>query len=307
MDKELFGEFKQRVMKALVEAGFNSEERLSALAMMGDNLPRYERMFVICQAYASKGLTLEEIGDTMNITRERVRQILQDAIRVGVLRRREMMGARSIRTLERRAAEKERRDKLYAIRVARYFDGLSVEEFLKLNKGERNFWKSGGGPNRARIYFHQRRAALRFGYEWKMTFVEWCSVWDQSGLWPLRGRGGAFYALARKDSTKPFEMGNVAIRMGRAISSDAAKRGWREHPRDSGPGMTLIAKQDKALELRESGKSMREIGAKLGIAQNTASGYCTGARRRRELKAKGLSVNPRGLAIPEQDESESAL
>lgn len=305
MDEELFGEFKQRVMKALVDAGFNTEERLSALAMIGNNLDRYERMFVVCQAYVTKGLTLDQVGETMNITRERVRQILEDAIRIGVLRRRDKLGGRAMHVREREAAEKMRKAKLYAIRVAKYFDGLSVEEFLKLNQGQRNFWKSGGGPNRARVYFHQRRSALRFGYEWKMTFKEWCAVWDQSGLWELRGRGGASYALARIDSAKPFQIGNVKIRLGREVSADAGRRGWREHPRDRF-GMSLIRKQDQALALRESGLRMREVAEKLGIAQGTASGYCTGARRRRELAAKGLSVNPRGLVTQDGEEYDSA-
>lgn len=263
-----------------------SEREISEVTDIMFGHKKYERMFFIVAAW-KEGRTLEEIGNLFGISRERIRQVLVMANLLGLETKGRATGGRVrskiVREQEIRAKVREREE----ARLRRHF-GCSPEEFYKLNEGKSPWGKSRG---RAYVYFHQRRSMLHWGNEWKLNFPEWCKVWDESGEWHRRGRGIGAVCLARIDSNKPFELGNVAIMRCEDVSSGAGKAGWARNAHPFKPGdtqmiRTLIHKQDEILRLREEdGLSLREAAEKMGVTTNTASGYCSAARRRKRNDA----------------------
>lgn len=71
--------------------------------------------------------------------------------------------------------------------------------------------KLGGSPRPIMAYRDQRQRAAERGVPWEFTFESWWRVWDESGKWPLRGRGGDRYAMARFGDTGPYAPDNVKI------------------------------------------------------------------------------------------------
>jgi len=47
--------------------------------------------------------------------------------------------------------------------------------------------------------------------EMRLTFEEWCRIWEESGHWEERGRGG--YVMARHNDLGHYEVGNVSIKL----------------------------------------------------------------------------------------------
>jgi hypothetical protein len=47
--------------------------------------------------------------------------------------------------------------------------------------------------------------------EFKLTFDEWCTIWDESGYWNQRGRRRHEYVMSRIDDRGHYEVGNVII------------------------------------------------------------------------------------------------
>src|SRR5438105_1485912 len=66
---------------------------------------------------------------------------------------------------------------------------------------------------------HRCNAKVR-GVPWEMSLVQWWTVWQQSGLWEKRGRGGNYYCMCRKGDIGPYAIGNVFIAEFRQNSSD---------------------------------------------------------------------------------------
>jgi hypothetical protein len=57
----------------------------------------------------------------------------------------------------------------------------------------------------------QRRQAKQRGIEWLLSFDEWFKVWQDSGMWLLRGKRAGQYVMARKGDVGPYSTANVYI------------------------------------------------------------------------------------------------
>lgn len=55
-----------------------------------------------------------------------------------------------------------------------------------------------------------RKDALGNQIEMRMTFEEWCAVWEESGQWHNRRKGGA--VMSRHNDIGHYEVGNVSIK-----------------------------------------------------------------------------------------------
>lgn len=66
-------------------------------------------------------------------------------------------------------------------------------------------------PTRRQLFSRQRSKAEHRGVEWRLTFAEWCEIWDASGKWEQRGRGSNQYVMDRIDNDGPYAVGNVQI------------------------------------------------------------------------------------------------
>ena len=55
---------------------------------------------------------------------------------------------------------------------------------------------------------HKKNASLR-SIPWEFTFETWWEMWEKSGKWNERGRGG--YMMCRYGDTGPYSPTNVRI------------------------------------------------------------------------------------------------
>lgn len=274
----------------VVAREFGPRQADATLAVLEENSSMYLRMLAVVGAYR-QGKTLEETGVLLDLTRERVRQILVKARSLDILDVRE--GGVTYRTKTLEQQRHKNKIEMEEKRIRRFF-GCGRDEFYRLNEGY-SPWAGKGyrcPSRRSMAYIHQKRAAVRAA-EWNLTFPEWWSVWEKSGNWAFHGRGRGKMTLARLDNNKPFELNNVAIMLNENVSSMAGTKAHRLWPdigryRRSSPDLT--EKQEIALRMREEGKTLKEISKALGIGESTASGYATSARRRREIREKQSAV-----------------
>jgi len=152
-----------------------------------------------------KGNTLQEIGSVLNVTRERIRQILKKA---GLSSADGGVAVRGLLRLEderkKRAAKIEKRE-----RWARKLFGCSFENYLTLGN-----WKDTKSP--AWVYFSARRNAQRRNIPWEFTLPSWWDLWQRSGYWYLRGSprhkiNKGRFVMARYGDTGPYSPDNVRI------------------------------------------------------------------------------------------------
>lgn len=170
------------------------------------------------------GFTLQEIADLYGgITRERVRQIIR---KLGITGKDGGVHVNSVRRkAEKRAQSKLKQDH----RRLRYF-GCTQDEFERYNGSP-----TIGDQTHAKYFRSQSKSAQANGYEWKLTFPQWCEVWGKSGKWGRRGLGFDLYCMARKDRHKPFEVGNVEII---TLGERSARNDWWHLPTDRGHQMS---------------------------------------------------------------------
>lgn len=76
-------------------------------------------------------------------------------------------------------------------------------------------------------YTRQRQNAQTRGIEWLLTFKDWWTVWEQSGMWSLRGRAMGGWVMGRKGDIGPYALGNVYICN---HSENASVRSERQFP-----------------------------------------------------------------------------
>lgn len=74
-----------------------------------------------------------------------------------------------------------------------------------------------------RKYRQHSSNAARRGIEMRLTFDEWCQIWQESGHWDERGRNSGQYCMARFGDSGHYERGNVFIQRTNTNSSDATK------------------------------------------------------------------------------------
>lgn len=130
------------------------------------------------------GVTQAEIASMHGVTQQRVCQVLRGQ---GITRRDGGAGVRP-------KAEKPSRH----ASAAEW--GVSNERYRELTR-----------DGYTRAYTYQRNNALRRGLQWELSRAEWLSLWERSGKWAQRGRGGDKYGLCRIDPRAPFRADNIAV------------------------------------------------------------------------------------------------
>ena len=144
------------------------------------------------------GDTLASVGVSLGVSRQRVLQIAQaygvDAS-AGIQLRRQ-------RRQKDFAAEQDAR--------CRSTRGLSYTEYRRL---------LGLSSKPTYAFQQQRRNAKLRGIPWHLSLGDWWRVWEASGRWSERGRGG--YGLWRIGNRGAYAVGNVVIRT--AEDNDAAE------------------------------------------------------------------------------------
>jgi len=134
------------------------------------------------------GLTLQQIGDQHNISRERVRQILK---KLGV------------------PVESGGNKLLAERKAAKHIAELNARTYAK-HGVTREKWEQIG--SRARHCFRsQRRDAGYRGIEWNLTLGDWWDVWQKSGKWQLRGRTKGMFVMSRINDAGGYTLGNIYI------------------------------------------------------------------------------------------------
>lgn len=139
------------------------------------------------QMYRS-GMAMREIGKTFSLTRSRVQQILAER------------GVPS-------------RPSIPSGLLSRYGCGRKTWEMLVRNGVTEAFWR-------------KRQNVLRVGGEWRMTLMEFWSIWSNSGHWNDRGRGQENYCMTRIDPHGPWTADNVEIVTKKESSSRTMRRYW---------------------------------------------------------------------------------
>lgn len=159
------------------------------------------------------GLTLQQIGDLYDLSRERVRQIVA---RAGVVAQER---GRAVRVVAKQSAVSERRRaKRDQWAYLRY--GCDYQTLIELNGTHRT--KQPGCF--AMAYIDQARNAAARGIAFRLTFPQWMQVWEASGHFSYRGRGIGKYCMSRFQDRGAYEVGNVYIQLATANSSEAIKR-----------------------------------------------------------------------------------
>ena len=163
------------------------------------NVSNPDRLEAIAACYRNKE-TLREIGGKFGITGERVRQLLKKA-RVdpeeggGLIKNEEARKRKAARWLAKTDASLR---KVY---------GCGHDEFIALNG---TLDRSPGTA--AWDYQAISKNNKGKGAEWSLTFPEYVGLWEKVGGVHMRGRGYGSLALCRKDTSLPFQLGNVEIK-----------------------------------------------------------------------------------------------
>lgn len=160
-----------------------------------------KRVLAIIELFTN-GKTLQEIGDSYGITRERVRQILKRYGYKGV------HGGAAVSD--------------------RHCNALGMTR-LEKEAAERQF------PGCIKAYRQQKSTAARRGIEWEITFREWLAVWD--GHWNRRGRGDGL-VMCRKKDQGPYKVGNVYLATNSFNATAYQMRKWHGVDIESDPYYT---------------------------------------------------------------------
>lgn len=247
-------------------AGYKQAASIANLGA-GESRDSSMRVARMVQMYRS-GMTLGEIGQEFNITRERVRQLISKA---GISR---AEGGISARKVSSQVAYQDEVKRSRDARAQTLF-GCDYETAVQLNGGSSSFRVA---HTRAAAYLRQKRSAVQNrDIEWLLTFPEWCRIWDESGKWSLRGRGRGAYCMSRKRDVGPYSIENVRI-----ISNEQnIAEGWDVTPYNQRvtPDEDLRATQRQVFALRQSGKSHKEIAEELGITPKMSLQFCVVGKR----------------------------
>jgi hypothetical protein len=149
-----------------------------------------------------QGLTLEKIGETFDITRERVRQILK---KHGITR---LHGGQTKSKESSKAAAQAKQDAHY---LTRY--GITFAR-----------WKELRGTGLLTAYRNQENAAKCRGIHWGLTIAQWLDVWETSGKLAQRGRGKGKYCMSRIKDEGGYVVGNVHIQLCEVNSFEALQK-----------------------------------------------------------------------------------
>lgn len=166
----------------------------------------------VMHALYRSGLTLRQIGDEFQITRERVRQILSRDYGIAA-----KDGGQHKRAAQSRAERNLKRD-------ARYFRnyGCSFAQFAEIRALGQQMMASGISRERTPLgaFSRQKKNARHRGIAWELRLWDWWQVWQASGKWDERGRGNG-YVMARYGDQGAYTLGNVKIITGSENASEA--------------------------------------------------------------------------------------
>lgn len=160
-----------------------------------------------------EGLTLEEIGQYYNVSRERIRQILEQ---LGVSR---TEGGQHVKAQLR---EQERQEELDRKCLEKY--GCTRDQWKEMRRQALSYIDS---PQN--VFIRQKNNALQRGIEWELKLWDWWQIWERSGKWEFRGRAGDQYGLARLDISKGFTLDNVKVMTNREASRLSKSQYWRDN------------------------------------------------------------------------------
>lgn len=152
----------------------------------------------ICKRYKA-GETLQAIGDSYDVCRERIRQILKK------YNMNRDSGGVSVSAF---INSKKRHDDAKEIkrgRIMRNF-GCTVAQWQFLRDIDDDYNKTPVGK-----WTEQKSNAKRRGVAWSLTLWEWWAIWDESGNYKNRGIGMGKYVMARIGDTGGYCIGNVEI------------------------------------------------------------------------------------------------
>jgi hypothetical protein len=162
------------------------------------------------------GQSFTDVGNQYDLTRERVRQIMKGCFGITGkdYPRKDVITANIIeQTISDRGELSDRKEQRYS----KVF-GCSVDVVTQIIGGA--FVRGYGNyASPASKYYGQRSNALKRGIGWDITFPEWWHIWQESGKWPLRGRGYG-YGMGRYGDSGPYKVGNVYICTGAQNASD---------------------------------------------------------------------------------------
>lgn len=142
------------------------------------------------------GMTLQEVGERYNVTRERVRQVLA---KHGLGRR---DGGAAVRGMVRRNMLAAKRNHRVLNRT-----GMFLSEFQKAQRR----LVHGEKPYTVFMQFRSKTRRYHPDVAFTLTFGEWFELWSRSGKLGRHGRGKGKYVLARKSGDGPFSYENMEI------------------------------------------------------------------------------------------------
>lgn len=149
------------------------------------------------------GLSLEDIGSSFGVSRERVRQILHKY--AGMTAK---DGGAYIKMAAKRAERRRMREEQS---YERY--GCSRADMRGLRDIGKDMMDKGHGYYSTPLgsFRSKRNNVIYNGGEWTLKVWEWWQVWVESGKWPEKGRGLGKYGMTRIDPAYGFVPGNVKI------------------------------------------------------------------------------------------------
>lgn len=182
------------------------------------------------------GLTLEEIGQTYGVSRERARQIMRKYYGI-----RANDGGASVRWGQRRADKIAARE---AMAQAKY--GCSYEQLLEIRVLGADIMRKGQGREKTPMGAYQRHRCnhTRLGHGYDLTFWDWWTLWLESGKFDQSGVGPGRYGMNRIDPTKGFVKGNVVVLPFERWNFF----GWRQRRGDIGDNQSIRETRDNPSE-----------------------------------------------------------
>jgi hypothetical protein len=142
------------------------------------------------------GYTMGQLAVQHRISRQRVHQLL---VRAGVTAN--DGGRAKCRALRIKTKASQREGS-----IKRRW-GITVEHWRHLRAMHRNFWATPLG-----VYIRKRNNVRPTKRKWRLPFVEFLRIWEESGLWDQRGRGGALYGMHLIDPKGHWTPDNVCIK-----------------------------------------------------------------------------------------------